>query len=438
METMNDEEVQESLTQFIAEWEANGDDDSFLIPNIEATIFEGVEGFDPTGVNPQLANPNEFLALPSVVIWLNSLSPKSKAVYEKRLREYFFLKTERRIDGFEDAVQAYINELHDIGYKSGVIWSAYSIVCSWVKMVHHIDIMGYCKQNKRLLAQWAKLETKKKSAVFTEEDIKNYITNAPDDDTHLPKKFALAVGCGGCTRKVELLEIQRPACIKIGNLYKLTIQRHKTNLGIVPQDIFITHPMFVEVMDKYLALHDAAPHHTCQRLFKKLLKGKICNQPMGSNTIGAIPQAIATYLGKTNAKEYTGHCYRRTGATILANSGVSLLELKQAGGWRSSTVAEGYINESDVSKRKIADAFGNQVASSPDDRPKFRSAPNQRMVYPPPADGSPSTTYTYNLAVHVHQSSSTNCTSNFIIPRELTLNAVSDSKDDAGFIAEDK
>jgi hypothetical protein len=251
----------------------------------------------------------------------------------------------------------------------------------------------------------------------------------------LPKKFVLSVGCGGCCRKVELVDMQRSACRKIGDIYKVTVNRHKTNLGVVPQHVFITHPMFVEVMDKYLALHDVAPDHTCQRLFKKLSKGKICNQAIGSNTIGAIPHAIAAYLGKTNPKEYTGHCYRRTGATILANSGLSLLELKQAGGWRSSTVAEGYINESDASKRKIGDAFGDQVAAERSfAKPKSwkRSAPITI-----PADGSPTTSTTYNLAIHVHQSASSNCTSNFVIPRDLTLNALPTRHEEIAMAAEE-
>jgi integrase len=62
-------------------------------------------------------------------------------------------------------------------------------------------------------------------------------------------------------------------------------------------------------------------------------------------------------LGKTNSEEYTCHCFRRTAATILADTGASISTLKSAGGWKSSEAAERYIAESLPMKRSIADAF---------------------------------------------------------------------------------
>jgi integrase len=44
--------------------------------------------------------------------------------------------------------------------------------------------------------------------------------------------------------------------------------------------------------------------------------------------------------------EYTGHSLRRTSATLLVDEGGDLTTLKRHGGWRSSFVAEGYIEES--------------------------------------------------------------------------------------------
>lgn len=55
-----------------------------------------------------------------------------------------------------------------------------------------------------------------------------------------------------------------------------------------------------------------------------------------------------------NAENYTGHSFRRTSATILAENGGDLLTLKQHGGWKSSTVAEGYIAESISGNKRIA------------------------------------------------------------------------------------
>lgn len=51
---------------------------------------------------------------------------------------------------------------------------------------------------------------------------------------------------------------------------------------------------------------------------------------------------------------YTGHCYRRTSASLLADSGADILTLKRHGGWKSSTVAEGYVEDSITNKIKIS------------------------------------------------------------------------------------
>lgn len=59
---------------------------------------------------------------------------------------------------------------------------------------------------------------------------------------------------------------------------------------------------------------------------------KMTDQVLGTNTIGKVPCQIAAYLGYPNSKDYTGHCFRRTGATLLANVGKTLVQLKQAGG----------------------------------------------------------------------------------------------------------
>ena len=56
-----------------------------------------------------------------------------------------------------------------------------------------------------------------------------------------------------------------------------------------------------------------------------------------------IPSIIASYLKLPDAKLYTGHCMRRTSATLLANSGADLTTVKGLGGWKSRNVAGGYI-----------------------------------------------------------------------------------------------
>ena len=71
------------------------------------------------------------------------------------------------------------------------------------------------------------------------------------------------------------------------------------------------------------------------------------------NYIAKVPQNIAQYLGLPEPCKYKGHCFRRSSATLLVNGGGDILQLKKHGGWKSTNVAEGYIDVvSEYLKRK--------------------------------------------------------------------------------------
>ncbi|KAL7306274.1 hypothetical protein TKK_0001708 [Trichogramma kaykai] len=53
----------------------------------------------------------------------------------------------------------------------------------------------------------------------------------------------------------------------------------------------------------------------------------------------------------TRSAIYTGHALRRSSATIAADLGADLITLKRLGKWKSSTVAEGYIDDSKLCKK---------------------------------------------------------------------------------------
>ena len=67
---------------------------------------------------------------------------------------------------------------------------------------------------------------------------------------------------------------------------------------------------------------------------------------MGSNLFYRVSETVANFLQLKNADSYTGHLFRRSSATFLVESGGDLMTVKKHGGWKSSTVAEGYIDES--------------------------------------------------------------------------------------------
>ncbi|KAJ8917045.1 hypothetical protein NQ315_012964 [Exocentrus adspersus] len=103
---------------------------------------------------------------------------------------------------------------------------------------------------------------------------------------------------------------------------------------------------------KYVASRNPETPHS--RFFVAFHQGKCTQQVMGKNILAKIPCKVAQLLKLENAHQYTGHCLRRTSATLLVNAGGDILTLKQHGGWESSTVAEGYVAECISKKREMA------------------------------------------------------------------------------------
>jgi integrase len=82
------------------------------------------------------------------------------------------------------------------------------------------------------------------------------------------------------------------------------------------------------------------------RLFRNFSSGNFTRAPIGKNTIATIPQMIAKFLGLTDPKLYTGHSFRVSSATVLADEGASSITLKRHGRWTSDSIAEGYLRDS--------------------------------------------------------------------------------------------
>lgn len=68
------------------------------------------------------------------------------------------------------------------------------------------------------------------------------------------------------------------------------------------------------------------------RLLRYIVHGLGSKKPIGKTAIAKYPQQVAKFLG-VDPEGYTGHCWRRTAASILAENDITLIQLKHAGGW---------------------------------------------------------------------------------------------------------
>lgn len=83
---------------------------------------------------------------------------------------------------------------------------------------------------------------------------------------------------------------------------------------------------------------------------------------MGINTFGLCPLQIARFLKLDNPEKYTGHAFRRTSATIMANSGMTIDQIQRQVGWKSAAVANGYVEESITNKKNVSNIIGSAIS----------------------------------------------------------------------------
>jgi hypothetical protein len=164
---------------------------------------------------------------------------------------------------------------------------------------------------------------------------------------------AFIIGISGACRREELMKMtindiedkQTVFIIKIPDT-KNGMERIFTILN--PNSIID----YLSYIRKYMALRP--PHADTPRFFLKYGQNKCTKQPVGINSFGKMPSAIAAYLNLPNPELYTGHSFRRSSATMLASSGGDLIAVKKHGGWKSSSVAEGYIDSTMSTKINVS------------------------------------------------------------------------------------
>ena len=154
---------------------------------------------------------------------------------------------------------------------------------------------------------------------------------------------------------------------------------------------FVVEGEFRDIVKKYQALR--SPMCASNRFFQNFQNGRCLNQCIGINKFGAMPKQIANFLGLDEPERYTGHSFRRTSATLLADSGANLTTIKRHGGWKSSSVAETYIENSIENKRNISASIANSV--------NIRSKPPCTSTITSTSSSQPSTSNIQDMTPHI-------------------------------------
>jgi hypothetical protein len=154
-----------------------------------------------------------------------------------------------------------------------------------------------------------------------------------------------------------------------GGVIECTVERKKVRGRKVKQKFFITDKLCREKFLLYYSLLQEwfeinKNLQDGDRLFRKILMKKaggqimdkmfVGKQVVGVNTIAEVGKDIAKWLQRDDYTNFTAHCFRRSGSTLMANSLISKPLLQVAGNWKSDKAAEKYIAESEETKTEIA------------------------------------------------------------------------------------
>lgn len=238
----------------------------------------------------------------------------------------------------ETVVLAYMKEESEKKAPT-TLWSMYSMLRTTLSSKKNIDISKFS-----MLQSFLKSKSRgyhpKKSAVLSEKEVQQFLTEAPDE-VYLLEKVILVLGICGACRRHEIHQLLLSDVSEKGDAIYVRLRITKNQK---PRSFALTDE-FYDISKKYLALRPR--DFAGKQLLVAYRNGKCIKQVVGIHTIGGIPKKIAKYLGLPDPECYTGHAFRRSSATIYCNSGANLLDLKRLGGWKSDAVAEGYIDESE-------------------------------------------------------------------------------------------
>lgn len=282
----------------------------------------------------------------------NTIPGESKEQYLKEYNKFLNWKTKNQVKEItEDVMLAYFN-----GLSKEYAPSTLSTICSKLKScIYAYDkvLIDKFESLHRFLKRTNRGYNTKKAAVFTKEDIQNFVIQAPDDK-YLVMKVMLILGVVGVLRKTDLYSLELRQIEDKGTHILVALMESKTKkpkkFPIVYQKDHPYNP--VAVIQKYLGLRKEVTNNKFFLL--QIRHGKVTKQRIGINTVANNCQEVAKYLKIENYKLYTSHSMRRSGATGMAEGGVSFLDLKNYGNWASDSAAQGYVDQSIAKKMDTA------------------------------------------------------------------------------------
>lgn len=290
---------------------------------------------------------------------------KSKDVYEKAYARFMAWLASQGTDRIsENTLLPYFREMLK-EKKPTTMWSEYSALKKMLRVRHAIDISAFASISDTL-KQESKRHQKKKAATFTSEQVDEFLEKAPDTLEFQQDKLALLLGLYGGLRSEEYCSIQFEDVQMFDDHLKVTIKQRKTDQAGEGTTFFALscQQQFRCPVKTFRRYRDAFHIKQEGPLFRQVRSGKVTQQKRGKTFFYDLPKRVAEYLRLDDKEKYTGHAIRRTATTWLAERGASTNIIQKFGGWKSASVAQGYIDDSDKMRSAIATTIQSDGAQA--------------------------------------------------------------------------
>ncbi|KAJ8911518.1 hypothetical protein NQ315_012490 [Exocentrus adspersus] len=152
------------------------------------------------------------------------------------------------------------------------------------------------------------------------------------DEKYLAMKVTMIMGIMGACRANEMYNMKTEDIKDLGSAFLVNVPNTTTK---VSRKLTIT-DNFYPICKKYMDIRPVYIYDISVR-------------------------QIAEFLKLPNPKNYSGHSFRRSSATLLVDAEGDITTLKRHGGWKSTLVAEGYIDESIKNKMDTAHKLSNSI-----------------------------------------------------------------------------
>ena len=281
---------------------------------------------------------------------------------ERELLDYFVGMREGKV--LEDGER-------EEGKAATTILTTYSLLNGVMKHKYSFNMNRYPRISARLKV-WQSEDVKKKAAVFTPEELKQFCESDELQGGYWEvRKAIVALSYFGGLRLVEAMSLELEKISPCEKGFDVVHERAKGRSD-KPNSKYTVPTKKVPKEGEVQTVEDSFDWAGCLgqylgRVKEELGKfqgrvfytgrknGGLVSQPMGRNKLAEVPHEVARFLGKERPEDFTFHSFRRSSATAAADAGATAQQMQDFFGWKNQSMTAEYISTSRHQITSMAD-----------------------------------------------------------------------------------